>query len=216
MKGVAVALPRGDHRNAVTELHQAIRSCLVIIADGDPAAPEGVAMRKGKTHCPGTLTGLGPPRCQRQQNGGKRAVIGTNNQDYADIMACRTPCSPAAEYIGLSARFALDHGLHTVVEGILLDDIYGDALRNLIENHRGKTRCYRYVLPFEETVKRHATKPNAGSFGEFEMRQRWRDADPLTGIAETIIGPEQALTDSVARVLAGCGWPPPAPLVSAG
>jgi hypothetical protein len=118
--------------------------------------------------------------------------------------------SPAAEYIALSARFALDHGLHTIVEGILLNEIYGDVLRGLIEDHRGKTQCYRYVLPFEETLRRHATKPNAGSFGEFEMRQWWRDADALTGIAETLIGPEQTLTDSVAQVLADCGWPLPA------
>jgi hypothetical protein len=42
------------------------------------------------------------------------------------------------------------------------------------------------------------------------MRQWWRDADALTGIAETLIGPEQALTDSVAQVLADCGWSLPA------
>jgi hypothetical protein len=40
------------------------------------------------------------------------------------------------------------------------------------------------------------------------MRQWWRDDDPLKGVAETIIGPEQTLAESVARVLADCDWLP--------
>jgi hypothetical protein len=136
------------------------------------------------------------------------AILGQDQLRRNILHVHEEPNSPAAEYIALSARFTLDHGLHTIIEGILVEDIYGDALRSLIEDHRGKTRCYRYALPFEETLKRHATKPNSESFGEAEMRQWWRDDDPLKGVAETIIGPEQTLAESVARVLADCDWLP--------
>lgn len=135
------------------------------------------------------------------------AIIGQDVLRRDILHVSDVPDTPAAEYIALSARFALDHGLHTIVEGILISEVYGDVLRALIDDHQGRTRCYRYVLPFEETLKRHATKPNADSFGEDEMRQWWRDADPLTGVAETIIGPAQSLNESVARVLADCDWP---------
>ena len=32
-------------------------------------------------------------------------------------------------------------------------------------------------LPFEETLKRHQTKPNCNDFGEEEMRRWWREKD---------------------------------------
>ena len=37
-------------------------------------------------------------------------------------------------------------------------------------------RCY-FDLPFEETLKRHQTKPNSNDFGEEEMRRWWREKD---------------------------------------
>lgn len=51
MQGIAVTMINADHRNAITELHQAFGSCLMVIADGDVTAPEGVTMRKNETHC---------------------------------------------------------------------------------------------------------------------------------------------------------------------
>lgn len=80
------------------------------------------------------------------------AIIG-QDQLRREIMRVRDhPGNAAVEYIALSARFTLDHGFHTIVEGILYDEIYGDALRSLITDHRGLTRCYRYGLAFEETL----------------------------------------------------------------
>ncbi len=50
MQGIAVMMVNADHRNAITELHQAFGSCLMVIADDDAAAAEGVTIRKNKTH----------------------------------------------------------------------------------------------------------------------------------------------------------------------
>ena len=95
-----------------------------------------------------------------------------------------------------------------VIEGILYEEIYGDVLRALVASHRGVTRCYRFSIPFSETLKRHETKPNATEFGESEMRHWWRDEDPLTGVDETIIGADYSLADSVSRIIKDCNWQP--------
>ncbi len=116
--------------------------------------------------------------------------------------------SPAVDFIDLSARFALDRGFHVIVEGILHEEIYGDMLRALVSDHRGMTRCYRFNVPFSETLKRHADKANADEFGETEMREWWADEDPLNGVEEAIIGPERSLTDSVSQILADCDLRP--------
>ncbi|TCQ10350.1 hypothetical protein C8J34_102760 [Rhizobium sp. PP-F2F-G36] len=116
--------------------------------------------------------------------------------------------SLAADYIDVSARFALNRGLHVIIEGILRDDIYGDMLRGLICCHNGKSCCYRYKIPFDETLRRHKTKAEAAEFGEIEMRQWWQDDEALAGVEELIIGPDQPLADTVAEVIANCGWEP--------
>lgn len=91
------------------------------------------------------------------------AIVG-HDQLRREILHVRDyPGTPAAGYVDLSARYALDCGLHTVVEGILHDEIYGDLLRQLIDDHLGISRCYRYDVTFEETLRRHATKPRQPS-----------------------------------------------------
>ncbi|WP_200800716.1 kinase [Agrobacterium sp. DSM 25558] len=136
------------------------------------------------------------------------AIIGQDLLRRNVLHVLDTKPSLAADYIEISARFALDRGLHVVVEGILREDIYGDMLRRVISSHQGITRCYRYKISFQETLNRHITKPNAAEFGENEMRQWWRDDDGLVGVEESIIGPDQLLVDTVAMVIDDCGWRP--------
>ena len=35
----------------------------------------------------------------------------------------------------------------------------------------------KLIIPFEETLKRHQTKPNCNDFGEEAMRRWWREKD---------------------------------------
>ena len=41
----------------------------------------------------------------------------------------------------------------------------------------GSMYAYYFDLPFEETVRRHGTKPNCGDFGPEDMRAWWREKD---------------------------------------
>lgn len=115
------------------------------------------------------------------------------------------PGNAAVGYIDLTVRYALDRGMHVILEGILFSEIYGDMLHDLVEDHRGRTCCYRYELSFDETLRRHATKHEASEFGEIEMRQWWCGTDPVPGLAETIIGPELDLDSTINRVLTDSG-----------
>lgn len=124
-----------------------------------------------------------------------------------DILRVRdSPGNAAVGFIDLTARYALDQGMHVVIEGILFSQIYGEMLHALALDHRGRTLCYRYELRFEETRRRHGTKQETDEFGESKMRQWWRETDPLTGLTETTIGPDLDLVSTVDRVLADCDW----------
>lgn len=109
-------------------------------------------------------------------------------------------------YLDLSARYALDVGLHVIVEGILYAGIYGAMLAELVADHRGVTQSYRYELSFAEAARRHTSKPQAVEYGPERMREWWLDTDPLPGVAESPIGPEVSLCDATALVLHDCGW----------
>ena len=79
-------------------------------------------------------------------------------------------------------------GYTVILEGILSNKKYGAMLRRLLDDFQGEKLIYYFDVSFEETVRRHATKPNAHEFGESEMRQWWKDQDVLSVPGEQRIG----------------------------
>lgn len=114
--------------------------------------------------------------------------------------------NPAIDLIGLMARYALERGLSVIVEGILHPERYGDMLLDLTRGHRGTTLAYFWDLPFDETLRRHATKSNANEFGENEMRAWWYGTALVDGLDEVRIGAHESLAATLERVRADCGW----------
>lgn len=111
------------------------------------------------------------------------------------------PGNPAIGLIDLTARYALNHGYHVIVEGIMSNKSYGEMLTKLVHDHRGPSACFYYDLDFEETVRRHASKPQATEYGA-EMMQGWyRERDLIPGLNETIFGPEVSLDDAVSMMM---------------
>jgi hypothetical protein len=66
-------------------------------------------------------------------------------------------------------------------------------------------------VPFGETLRRHATKPQAGDYGEEEMRAWYRELDLLPGGVEEVIPATSPLTGTVRTIMAGAGLDGPAP-----
>jgi hypothetical protein len=107
--------------------------------------------------------------------------------------------------IDLTARYALDHGYHVILEGILCSDHYGDMLYGLVDDHSGISRAFYFDVSFEETLRRHATKPEAAEYGEPEMRRWYRQRDFVAGLDERCIPEKTALDETVAKIMRDAG-----------
>lgn len=55
-------------------------------------------------------------------------------------------------------------------------------------------------ISFEETLRRHQTKPNCASFGAKEMRRWWREKDFSTVLQEVSINDEKDMQSIVAEI----------------
>ncbi|UGT43693.1 zeta toxin family protein [Nocardia yamanashiensis] len=87
------------------------------------------------------------------------------------------------ELIEHIARFGLERGLVVIVEGILDAGRYGGMLERL----GGVAGCalhYCFDLSFEETVVRHATRPQAQMFSVGQMAEWYRGWQPLPFVEE--------------------------------
>jgi predicted kinase len=98
------------------------------------------------------------------------------------------------------ARFGLERGYDVIVEGILGRPKYGAMLRELMAEAESAHAFYLDVA-FDETLRRHATKPNAADFGEADMRAWWRQDDLLGVPGETVLAGTLTLDESVDVVL---------------
>ena len=116
------------------------------------------------------------------------------------------PGALSVAYMDMSARYALDHGLDVVVEGILHAEIYGEMLTRLRSDHRGTTHCYYYELELNETLKRHHTKPLAAEVSDDRVASWYRSGDLVTGLDEVVFDATVGARDALERVLTDTGW----------
>ncbi|MDH6111381.1 energy-coupling factor transporter ATP-binding protein EcfA2 [Kitasatospora sp. MAP12-15] len=133
------------------------------------------------------------------------AIVG---QDNLRRMVLRERDVPGGANIGLIdtvARYSLNVGYHVIVEGLLYADHYGPMLRALRDDHAGRS-CFFYLdVPFEETVRRHSTRPQAAEFSPDDMAGWYRPGDLLGDVPEEVVGHGSALEATVRRVLAAAG-----------
>ncbi|MEV6906073.1 hypothetical protein [Amycolatopsis sp. NPDC051071] len=121
---------------------------------------------------------------------------------------------PGGVNIGLIStvtRYALDAGLHVIVEGILHAERYGDMLADLVADHCGRTGVYYLDVTFEESLRRHTTRPQANEFGPEHMREWYHERDLLGLAGEQLVPPTSSLHDTTGRTLANVygKWPLP-------
>lgn len=98
-------------------------------------------------------------------------------------------------------RYGHEHSTVTVLEGILYADWYRPLFQEAVRLYGEDIFAYYYDLPFEETLRRHRTKPNRAEFGEEAMRRWWREKDYIGYIPEKTIGADVPLEAAVRQVL---------------
>jgi len=79
-------------------------------------------------------------------------------------------------------------------------------LTRLATHFKGRVQTYYFDISFEETLRRHATKPNSQDFGETEMNEWWQEKDFLGLADERIITNETAQDEILAMILKDCGY----------
>jgi hypothetical protein len=74
-------------------------------------------------------------------------------------------------------------------------------LAELADDHRGTTTFYYLDVSFEESVGRHATRPQATEFGAEDMRG-WYRANDLLGVpGERVVPQTSTLAGTTSRIL---------------
>jgi hypothetical protein len=138
----------------------------------------------------------------RRRHGRGLAIVGQDNLRRQVLRERDVPGGANIDLIDLTARFALDRGFHVIVEGILYADHYGEMLTALLADRAGSAWAYYLDVPWAETLRRHATKPQAAEYGESEMRRWYRERDLLLGGLEQVIPDRSALDETVRRIMA--------------
>jgi hypothetical protein len=141
----------------------------------------------------------------RRRHGRGLAIVGQDNLRREVLRERDVPGGANVDLIDLTARFALDRGFHVIVEGILDAGRYGRMLTALIVDHRERARAYYLDVPWAETLRRHATKPQAAEYGEREMRGWYRERDLLPVGLEHVIPAASSLDETVRRIMTECG-----------
>jgi shikimate kinase len=101
--------------------------------------------------------------------------------------------------------FALENSYNVILEGIFNRSRYGEMFEHLIAAHPENNHFFYFNISFEETLRRHNTKPNKDEFGEKEMREWYKEKDLLGFVEERIISEastQQEVLEQIMRVSA--------------
>jgi adenylylsulfate kinase-like enzyme len=139
-------------------------------------------------------------RLQMMEKGINTALV---EQDYFRRIVLKEKERKNGDNIALikqTVLFALKRRYSVVLEGILSFSRYGTTLEEL-RKYSEQTFVYYMDIPFEETLRRHNTKPNAHEFGEKEMKEWWRERDVTNFPEEKIIRANDTLEQSIQSIL---------------
>lgn len=94
---------------------------------------------------------------------------------------------PACSLLTHMLQYGRENCDIVILEGILYSTYYRELFAYAKKAYGLEIYAYYYDLPFEETLRRHATKPNRHEFGESDMRRWWLEKDFLDEIPEKIL-----------------------------
>ncbi|MEU2078588.1 AAA family ATPase [Streptomyces sp. NPDC013489] len=144
----------------------------------------------------------------RHRYGRGIALVGQDNLRRNVLRERDVPGGVNVGLLDLTTRYALDHGFHAVLEGILSAAHYGEMLTGLLADYRGRAHAYYLDVPYEETLRRHATKPDAEYLKHVtadHLRDWYREKDLLPGGEETVIPASSTLDETAQKVMRESG-----------
>lgn len=169
------------------------------LSGGDPVGPSTLVVLRGPSGS-GKSTVAG--KVQRGLPKGTCAVVGQDVVRRTMLRERDEPGGFAVTLIETIAVSCLDHRPVVVVEGILDDERYG-AMLGRLRQYAARSHFYAWDLPFEETARRHRTRPQSAEFTVADMRSWYRGWQPLGFVDETRVGSAHSADDVVRRILTG-------------
>jgi hypothetical protein len=109
--------------------------------------------------------------------------------------------NPAIDLISRVVLYGKEIGYTVVLEGILSKKLYGEMLNNLVKEFGDTAYVFYMDVSFEETLRRHDTKPNNHEYGSEKMKEWWIEKDYLSMPSEQIIPENYSVDESVAYIL---------------
>ena len=97
-------------------------------------------------------------------------------------------------------KYGYEHSEIVILEGILISDWYSSLFELANELYGSDVYAYYFDIPFEETVRRHQTRPNCNDFGEEDMRDWWKEKDFSDMLNETSITEDKDRESIVAEI----------------
>ncbi len=133
---------------------------------------------------------LGPLTAVLQQDHFRRVIYHEKEQES---MA-------HAHLLETAAFHCLSRGHHVILEGIFNASRYESMLERIASQSQD-SRFYAFDLDFEETARRHATRPQAREFSVDQMRSWYHGWQPLGFVSERRITSDQRPDQIVERIL---------------
>ncbi|MBQ8654034.1 MAG: NUDIX domain-containing protein [Clostridia bacterium] len=191
------------------EIHSA---AWVPLQEAVTRVPQGsIAQRLVQDACPSPATlvmlrgnsGSGKTtiaRALRQHFDPKPMLISQDTVRREMLAVKDRPGNPTQELLTEMCRWSARRGGITILEGILDPDKYGELFAQL-PGLFSRIHAYYLDIPFEETLRRHARRPQSAEFGEEAMRRWYRPKNLIGSIPEQIITEDVSAEDATARIL---------------
>jgi len=115
----------------------------------------------------------------------------------------------APDLIANTTLFALERGYHVVLEGFLWTVRYRDMLTHLLKS-TGESHVFYLDVSLDETIRRHAMRPQASEFTPDQMRTWYGAQDTLGTDGEHVIPESSTFAETVDFIVATTAlWRPP-------
>ena len=101
--------------------------------------------------------------------------------------------------------FSLENSYDVIMEGIFDKNRYQKMFEELISLHPQENYFFYFDISFEETLRRHETKPNKDEFGEKEMKAWYKEKDFLECVSEEVISERTTMEGSIKQIQAVSG-----------
>ncbi len=104
-----------------------------------------------------------------------------------------------------SVLLGLREGYDVILEGILNIKTSQERLGKILKAHAKENYFFYLDVSYDETLRRHATRPEKAEFSTDAMKEWWDYASPSGQSTEVVIPESSSLKETVASIAASAG-----------